>query len=138
MLVGKVGEAVDCVRTLILVEVLKLSRSQVPVGVVGDAGKVVCPYVCNTPDDLHSNLDVVGVDQEKEFSELAHHRRGLRCEMCKDADDRRVIFVKKKTTTLELGEERMDRASHSLQLLEGYVLLDIHRRSKPSGLDEVI
>ncbi len=46
--------------------------------------------------------------------------------MREDADDILVVFVKKKTSALDLGEERMDRATHHyLQLLEGDVIFDI-------------
>jgi hypothetical protein len=76
LLFGKGGEAVDCVRTSSLVEVLELSWSQLPFGNVGDAGEVVYLDVCNAPDVSSPNLDVVGVDKEKRFLE-AHHRRGL-------------------------------------------------------------
>jgi hypothetical protein len=41
---------------------------------------------CIVPD-----LDVVGVDQETPFSELAHHREGLG--VSEDADDGLDVFV---------------------------------------------
>ena len=55
--------------------------------------QVVCPYVCRAPVVPSSDLNVVGVDQEEHFSELAHHRGGLGGEVCEDADDGLVAFV---------------------------------------------
>ena len=48
-----------------------------PVGVAGDAGEVVCPYVRSAPDVQGPDLNVVGVDQQEELSKLAHHGRRL-------------------------------------------------------------
>ena len=45
--------------------------------------------------------------------------------MREDADDGLVFFVEKKTSAFELGKERLDRATHCLQLLEGDVFFDI-------------
>ena len=44
-------------------------------------------------------------------------------EVGEDADDGMVVFVQKKASSFELEEERLDRAAHCLQLLEGYVLM---------------
>ncbi len=104
---------------------LELAWSEPPIRVIRDAGQVVCPNVCNAPNILRTNLDVVSFDQEEQFSELAHHDWGLRGEMRENADDRFVVLVKKKTSSFELGEERLDGETHCLQLLEGYLLLDI-------------
>ena len=93
MLVGVRGEAVDRVRTPLLLEVLELPWCQLPIGVVRDAGHVVRSQVCCAPDVLCPDLNIVGVDQETEFSELAHHRGGLKGEVGEDTDDGLVIFV---------------------------------------------
>jgi hypothetical protein len=93
LLVGVRGEAVDRVGTPLLVGELELPWCQLPIGVVRDAGQVVCPYVCCDPDVLSPDLDVVGVDQEEQFSKLAHHREGLGGEVGEDADEGLVVFV---------------------------------------------
>ena len=63
---------------------------------------------------------------------------GLGVEGGEDADDKMVVFVEKKTTSFELGEERLDGASHCLQLLERDALLDVRYPPKTSGLDAVV
>jgi hypothetical protein len=113
------------------VEMLELEWSELSVRVVCDAGQVVRPYVCNALNILRTNLDVVSVDQEKQFSELAHHGEGLRGEMREDADNKLVVLVNKMTSSFELREERLDGDTHCLQLLEGYVLLDVRHPPKP-------
>ncbi len=62
LLVGKGGDAADFVRAQSLVEVFELMRSQLLVGVVGSAGKVVCLNVCCTPDVMRPKLYDVGID----------------------------------------------------------------------------
>jgi len=75
------------------IAVTHISFYKLPDRVVRDAGQVVCPHVCCAPDVLRSDLYVVGVDQEEEFAELAHHRGGLGGEVGEDADDILVVFV---------------------------------------------
>ncbi len=75
------------------VEVFELSWGHLPVGVVRDAREVVGPHVCCDPDVLRSDLDVVGVDQEEQLLELAHHRGRLGSEVGEDTDDGLVVFV---------------------------------------------
>ncbi len=117
---------------------LELAWSELPVRVVCDAGRVVCPNVCSAPNILRTNLDVVSADQEEQFLELAHHGGGLRGEMREDVDDRLVALVTKETSPSELGEERLDGDTHYLQLLEDYVLLDVRYPPKIPGLDTLI
>ncbi len=69
------------------VEILGLARGELLGKVVCDAGQVVYPYVCSAPNIPSANLDVVGVDQEDQISELAHHGGGLRGEMRGDVDE---------------------------------------------------
>ncbi len=57
--------------------------------------------------------------------------------MREDADDRLVVLVKKKTSSFELGEERHNGDEHCLQLLEGFVLLDVRHPAETPGLDTI-
>ena len=114
LLVGVRGEAVDCARAPQLVEVLGISWRQLLVRGVRDEGQVVYSHVRCTSDISCPDLDVVGVEQEEQFSELAYPRGELGGEVGEDADDGLVVFVKQKTSSFELGEERLDSASHCL------------------------
>ncbi len=87
---------------------------------------------------MRTNLDVVSVDQEEQFSELAHHGGELRGEMHEDADDRLVVLVKKETSSFELGEERLNGDTYCLKLLEGCVLLDVRHPPETPGLDTIV
>ena len=58
--------------------------------------------------------------------------------MGEDANDGLVVFVKKKTSAFELGEECLDRATYCLQLLEDDVIFDIWHRPQASGLDTFV
>ena len=93
LLVGVRGKALNRVGTPLHVQVLELPWCQLPIGVFRDAGQVVRSHVCCAPDVPCPDLDVVGVDQKEQFSELAHHRGGLGGEVGEDADDRLVVFV---------------------------------------------
>ncbi len=113
---------------------LELARGKLPVGVVYDVGHVVCSNVCSVRNILSTNRDVVGVDQEEPFSELAHHGGGLQGEMREDTEDIFIVLVEKKTSPLELREERLDSDAHCLQLLEDYVRQPL----EAPGLDAVV
>ncbi len=117
---------------------LELAWSELPVRVVCDAGQVVCPDVCSAPKILRTNLDVLSVDREEHLSELAYHGEGFRGEMREDADDQLVVLMKKKTSSFELGEERLNGDTHCLQLLEDYVLLDVRHPPETPGLDTIV
>ena len=58
--------------------------------------------------------------------------------MSEDADDGLVVFVQKKASSFELGEEGLDGAAHNLQLLEGYVFFKIWHPPETSGLDAIV
>ena len=58
--------------------------------------------------------------------------------MSEDADDIRAVFVKQKTTSFELGEERMDCPAYRLELLERYVFFDVWHPPEISGLDAIV
>ena len=86
-------EAVHRVRSPELAEVPEDARRKLPFRVVRDAGEVVCPNVRSAPDVERSDLDVVGVDQQEELLQLAHHGRGLGGKVGQNPDDKLVVLV---------------------------------------------
>jgi hypothetical protein len=58
--------------------------------------------------------------------------------MREDADANLAVPVEKKTSSIEVREERLDGAAHCLKLLEGYVLSDVRHLSKAPGVDAVV
>ncbi len=58
--------------------------------------------------------DVVLVDEQKQFSQLAHHDGGLGREVCQHPNDRLVVLVEEDPSSLEFRQETLNGAPHRL------------------------
>ncbi len=78
------------------------------------------------------------VGEEEKLSQLRHHGWRTGREVGEYPDHGLVVLVEEQEPSLDLWEEKLDRAPDSLQLLEGDVLELVWARPKASGFYAVV